>query len=472
MATFSMELPPQLQGNENDVVQLRQYLARLVDRLLYTLNHLDTENLVVGGVEVRNIRGGAAGIADAALAKIGTAEIGRATAQHLNAQVAEIVTGVIQTAVIDWAHVTNMEVTKAYVEQLRAKYADVANLEAAIATIADARIAEAEIGEAEIENLKAYAASIVNATIQTAEIDWAQLKTMVGQEAIVARVLGEKMFIDRLGVTSAQMVDLTVGTLCVKASDGEYYALDVDLDTGQVSATKVTPTSGEIAAGITDSGQHIVETDLTAQELQASNITAVEALISKLTAARIDVDTLFAREATIERLTTGQIAARLGESLNLSSNQSIIASVKKSEDWATLTGRMSAAEQKITDESIVSTVRSSQVISEAVNAGMADAAPAVVKIDSSRGTCFKDSQMRTELRASVYWNGRRIEDIATLHEIFGATAYLQWEWRRAETDTWSTFLASDSHISQGGFVFSVTPADVDATITFRCSLIT
>ena len=112
-----------------------------------------------------------------------------------------------------------------------------------------------------------------------------------------------------------------------------------------------------------------------------------------------------------------------------------------------------------------------EMIDAKLEGALADAAPAVVKIDSSRGTCFKDNQMQTELRASVYWNGKRIENITTLREIFGATAYLQWEWRRAETDTWSSFISTDSHISQDGFIFTVTPADVDATITFRCSLI-
>ena len=186
-----------------------------------------------------------------------------------------------------------------------------------------------------------------------------------------------------------------------------------------------------------NSGQHIVETDLTVSDLNASSVQAVEALISKLTAARIDVDELFARQATIQRLTTGTIAAALGESLNLASNQSVVTTV-----------------------------------SSQVQTRMAEAAPAVVKIDSSRGTAFKSNTMSTELRARVYWNGECIENRTRLREVFGSGAYLQWEWRRTEDSGWSTLLATDSHISDDGFVFSVTPADVDAAITFRCSLIT
>lgn len=112
------------------------------------------------------------------------------------------------------------------------------------------------------------------------------------------------------------------------------------------------------------------------------------------------------------------------------------------------------------------------LIDAKLGGAMADAAPAVVKIDSSRGTCFKDNQMQTELRVSVYWNGKRIEDIQTLRRIFGPRAYLQWEWRKTEHADWSIFLVTDEHISNNGFVFTVTPADVDECIHFRCSLIT
>ncbi len=259
MATFTMDMPPALSGESKDAAQLRSYLARLVDRLLYCLNHLDDENLVEGGVGISRITGGSSALAGAVVQEMGNAQMGTGNVQHLRAQVAEIVTAVIQHAVVDWAN----------------------------------------------------------------------LRHLTAEEAIVAKFVGTKMFIDSLAVTSAQMVDLTVGQLCIKAKDGNYYTLDVDLKTGTVTATLATVSLDELEAGQTESGKHIIESDLTVQELNATSIYAVEALIDKITAKRIDVDYLMAQEAMIRKLTTGEIAAALGESLNLSSNQSIQSTVRQ-----------------------------------------------------------------------------------------------------------------------------------------------
>lgn len=337
MAQFTMEMPPSVNGSA-DAIALRKYLARLVDRLMYTLNNIDDENLLGGSISLSKLKGGEKGVANAAVANMGQANVGTASIQHVNAQVAEIITAVIKTAVIDWAKVTNMEVTKEYVEDLKARYANIAALETAIANIADARIAEAQIDQADIEMLKAYAAQIVQAEIQTAEIDWAKLKHMVADEVIVARFVGDRMYIDHLGVSSAQVVDLTVNSLCLKAANGSYYTLSVDTDVnsqtyGQVTATLRSVSAEEIAAGITSDRKAIVETELTANQLNAQNILAAEALVRHLTAERIDVDTLFARQATIDQITSGTIASELGHGLDLTSNTSIIGNVTASEEW-------------------------------------------------------------------------------------------------------------------------------------------
>ena len=108
---------------------------------------------------------------------------------------------------------------------------------------------------------------------------------------------------------SAQMVQATVGELIVKASDNKYYRLDID-QYGVLTPTEVTSdlTSAEKAAGVTSDGHSaIIETDLTVADLSASNMKAINALIDKITASRIDVQELFARQATITQLNTVDI---------------------------------------------------------------------------------------------------------------------------------------------------------------------
>ena len=151
-------------------------------------------------------------------------------------------------------------------------------------------------------------ASIANAQIQIADIGYAQIKDANVQNLIARDALTDRYFIDKLQVRNVQAVNATVGELIVKAKDNKYYRLDIGTN-GVLTPTEVTNlTSAEIAAGVTSDGHSsIIETDLTVQDLAASNMKAINALIDKLTAARINVDELFARTAFINKLNTTDI---------------------------------------------------------------------------------------------------------------------------------------------------------------------
>lgn len=101
----------------------------------------------------------------------------------------------------------------------------------------------------------------------------------------------------------------------------------------------------------------------------------------------------------------------------------------------------------------------------------AEAATPVLRIDSSRGTVFKNNAVSTVLTVSIYRGGDRITDMAGLTAAFGNTAYLQWYWQRLDEDKFGVISLDDSRISNGGFVFTLTPDDVDVKVTFMCELI-
>ena len=162
---------------------------------------------------------------------------------------------------------------------------------------------------ANINVLNAAIADIAEAEIGTANIGFAQIKDANVQNLIAHDAVTDKYYIHKLAVENAQIVQATVGELIVKASDNKYYRLDID-EYGALSPTEVTNnlTSAEITAGVTSDGRStIIETDLTVADLSASNMKAINALIDKLTASRIDVDELFARQATITALNTVDI---------------------------------------------------------------------------------------------------------------------------------------------------------------------
>ncbi len=94
----------------------------------------------------------------------------------------------------------------------------------------------------------------------------------------------------------------------------------------------------------------------------------------------------------------------------------------------------------------------------------------LLRIDSSRGTVFKNNAVSTVLSVIIYHGGTRIETSSQLAAEFGSGAYLQWEWLQMDDDTYGTIVATDERLSDKGFHFTLSPEDVDAKVTFRCNL--
>lgn len=95
---------------------------------------------------------------------------------------------------------------------------------------------------------------------------------------------------------------------------------------------------------------------------------------------------------------------------------------------------------------------------------------AVVRIDSSRGSLFKQNAVSTVLKVTVMRGDVIAEDIVTLWEHFGPGAYLEWKWQRLNEDTFSTISSADPRIGAGGFTLTLGPDDVDTKTVFRCEL--
>ena len=219
-------------------------------------------------------------------ASIEYAKISVAAIDQLSAQAITALTARIQDIVAN----------KLTTDELYAAYADLIALKAG--TI--------NAGNIQTDALAAELARITVLTAGTASFDKATVQHLVAQAMNLDYGVAGLVFIKNLAVEYAQMVGAAIGNLCIKASDGNYYRIDVRPD-GTVSAVKTTVSAGEIAAGQTDGGRMILETNITAANLNAGNLLATYALVNKIDAARIDVDALFAREAFISALTTSRI---------------------------------------------------------------------------------------------------------------------------------------------------------------------
>jgi len=167
-------------------------------------------------------------------------------------------------------------------------------------------------------NAKLGTATIADGFIQNAYIDYARVRDITADTAIITTSITEqgiadRLYINRLMITYGQMVEATIGDLVIGASNGNYYHLDVEWDEDGVPTlvpTPVdTPTEAEIAAGHTSTGKTIISDVGTYSELSTEDFYAINSIIDRITAKRIDVDELWARQAFINKLMVTDISS-------------------------------------------------------------------------------------------------------------------------------------------------------------------
>lgn len=394
----------------------RKYLTMTLGTVADTLagNVITSRQLPNGSITGAKLAINSVGIGQLQSGSVGELQIQEASIANGHIQNAAISSANIQQAAIEFAHIAAATINSLNTGAIEATSAKIATLTA---------------HDIETDSLAAALAAFTVITCGTATFDAATIKHLVAQSMNLDYGAAGQVFIRNLAVEYAQMIGASIGNLCVKASDGRYYSIDVDSE-GNVTGTPTTVTEQEIDAGQTDSGRIILETSITASDINTTNLLGTFALINDIDAARIDVDQLFARQAFIDKLNT---------------------SIIQSQDFIEL---------------VVGQV------DESVEDAMQDATPAVLRIDSSRGTVFKDSNVSTVLSVSVHYGKQIIENLTTLRATFGATAHLQWEWLRMDDDRYGIISTDDTRLSDGGFRLTLGPADVDVKVTFRCALIT
>ena len=217
-------------------------------------------------------------------------------------------------------------------------------IDAQVIEAVTAKIGSLDAGDIQTDTLAAELARFGVITAGSADFDRATVGHLVANAMNLSFGVGNDVFIENLKVAYAQMVSAAIGNLCIKASDGNYYAIDVGAD-GCVKAVKTSVSGGEISAGQTASGRVILETEITASSLNTANLLATYALVNRIDAARIDVDELFAREAFIALLRTSNIVA--GKSLTI-----IAGEVDEARDAAEAARQDAAAGYELAGEAI------------------------------------------------------------------------------------------------------------------------
>lgn len=216
---------------------------------------------------------------------------------------AAALTGAVDGALLSVGSVTANKLAAGSVtaEKIAAGVLDAVSIDAATAKIESLTSADIET-----DRLAAALAAFTVVTAGTAKFDHVTVSHLVSQALNLEFGVADQVFIKNLAVAYGQMVSATIGSLCIRASDGNYYTLDVSED-GMVTSIPFHVTESELAVGQTESGRMILETNITSENLNTGNLLATYALVNRIDAARIDVDELFAREAFIAMLRTCRI---------------------------------------------------------------------------------------------------------------------------------------------------------------------
>ena len=428
------------------------------------------------------------------------------SAEAINAVLANIDTAVINRAEIDWAKITNLstqiaeiakaQITQANIEDADIKWADIAHLTAAVADIAEVMIAEASITSAQIDDLDATVASILHAQVATGNFKFAEVENLLSSVFVLGQGVAGTVSIENLSVTQANMLGAVIKNLVLPGEDGKYYEVTVGTD-GTLSTAEVEVSAGEIEAGVTEDGNPIAATTINAEVIHGSTVTAQQGILNTiltqaLTAGQITAGQALIASATVPTLYATSIQA-IGDSLTFTANeriQSIVSSlngavqstdtyyaassssiVPPASGWS-LTPPERADGMHIWQKTVTAYVSGSTSESEPVCISGADGEPATtLRIDSSRGTVFKNNAVSTVLSVIIYRGSERITTPEQLHAAFGSAAHLQWKWQKMDETAFGLISAADERLSNGGFQFTLSPDDVDTKVVFMCELI-
>jgi hypothetical protein len=318
--------------------------------------------------------------------------------------------------------------------------------------------------EANIEDLKANKLSATDADLKYANIDFTNIN-----QAAVEKIFSDSGIIKDLIVSEGKITGELVGVtikgdliegntivadkLVVKGSDGLYYKLNTD--------------------GVTTESEQTEYNSLNGTVIQAKSITAT----------KIAVDDLVAFDATIGgfNITESSIYSGVKNSVN---NTTRGIYMDNEGQIAFGDGSNYLKYYKDTDGSykLVISARSIKMgasgknVEEAINDVKADIdnvrdeITTLLRIESSRGTVFKSDRVATVLSVVLYHGKQRITDSATMKQVFGDKAYLQWKWQRLDDESFGILSSSDSRFGDNGFTFTLSPDDVDTKVTFMCEL--
>ena len=400
----------------------------------------------------------------AANAKITELETKKASVEDLNAAKAEITdlkATKIDTEVANatYATIKNLDATNANLENLDATYGQFQEL----ATNKFAAV-EADIKKLDTEKLSATTADAKYATIDFSNIGIAAIQKLFTDSGIIGDLVVSEGHITGKLVGVTIIGDLIEGgtvkadKLVVLGENGLYYKLNTNGVTTTAEQTEYNSLNGSV----------ITAKSITAEKVKVDDLVAFDATIGGFNITNSSIYS--GAKESVTNTTRGIYLDKNGQ-ISFGDADNYIRYYKASDG----TYKLEISADNISIKSGGSGESTSldaaiEDIKSDVDS-LRNEITTLLRIESSRGTVFKNDQVATVLSVVIYHGTKRITDSASMKSTFGSSAYLQWKWQRLDDSSFGIISSSDSRFGDNGFTFTLSPEDVDTKITFMCELI-
>ena len=400
----------------------------------------------------------------AANAKITELETKKASVEDLNAAKAEITdlkATKLDTEVANatYATIKNLDATNANLENLDATYGQFQELATNKFTAIDA-----DIKKLDTDKLSATTADAKYATIDFSNIGIAAIQKLFTDSGIIGDLVVSEGHITGKLVGVTIIGDLIEGgtvkadKLVVLGEDGLYYKLNTNGVTTTAEQTEYNSLNGSV----------ITAKSITAEKVKVDDLVAFDATIGGFNITNSSIYS--GAKESVTNTTRGIYLDKNGQ-ISFGDADNYIRYYKASDG----TYKLEISADSISIKSGGSGESTSldaaiEDIKSDVDS-LRNEITTLLRIESSRGTVFKNDQVATVLSVVIYHGTKRITDSASMKSTFGSSAYLQWKWQRLDDSSFGIISSSDSRFGDNGFTFTLSPEDVDTKITFMCELI-
>ena len=331
--------------------------------------------------------------------------------------------------------------------------------------------------DGEFESLKVKNQEVENQIVKKADIDLANVSNAwITKGVIKEGAIGGAAIHDG-AITNAKIADATIEAAKIKSINADV------IDAGTIRTERLIiagPDGEDSIVKAINMANGIAEAEVNSQKIQAASIDVVDlsAFDATLAQFRVSGNAIYSGKRSIRDPTSGIYVSTAGigvgdgkltdtgespvqvyadGTLNLKGKNGSL-------KFDPVTGNLDikATSMEISSKTPVTKDDLDEV---------RDEISTLLRLESSRGTVFKNDQVSTVLSVVIYHGKQRITDAETMHSVFGAGAYLQWKWQRLGDEDYGIISASDSRFGNDGFTFTLSPDDVDTKITFMCELI-